>query len=351
MSRTRLERVCHCLCLAALLALPLAARQRQPGAKEQQLLRVQELMNQNDLAGARTLLAEAEKTFPGDPGFDNLRGVVEARQGNYRAAESCFKRAVARSPRFIGAYLNLGRLYLENADAGARPKALDAYRRVLQLQPDNPEANYQAAVLLHAGGEYRQSLAHLARLPAVYQEQPQALALKCSGLAGLGESARAGEVAGRLLAHPKLSEWDLLPLAGVRKSGGQDEVLAKLLGGLAERGQASPDALHELGLIQERLGRLDQARESLQKSAVRDRPLVPLLVDLARVARAQQDLKGALGYLAHARDLEPEKAELHFLFGQVAVEMNLGAEAHLAFGRAVALAPENAEFNFAMGVV
>jgi tetratricopeptide (TPR) repeat protein len=128
-------------------------------------------------------------------------------------------------------------------------------------------------------------------------------------------------------------------------------LIARLFENLAARGQASPDALHLLGLTYERLGRLDRAREALQKAAASNRPLAPLLVDLARVARAQKDLEGALGYLAHAREVEPQKAELHFLFGQVAVEMNLGAEAHLAFSRAVALEPENAEFNFAMGAV
>jgi tetratricopeptide (TPR) repeat protein len=353
MSRTDFERVCYCLCLAALVALPLAAGQRGPGAKEQQLLRVQELIERGDTAGARALLAEAEKTFPGDAGFDNLRGVVEAQQGNYRAAESCFKRAVARSPKFIGAYLNLGRLYLEGRSefAGWETKALVTYQSVLQFRPDHAEANYQSAVLLHAQGKYRQSLVHLARLPAEYRARAQALALECSNLIGLGERGRAGEVAARLLAHPELSEPDVILLSNVHDPAGRDELIARLFENLAARGQASPDALHLLGLTYERLGRLDRAREALQKAAASNRPLAPLLVDLARVARAQKDLEGALGYLAHARDVEPQKAELHFLFGQVAVEMNLGAEAHLAFSRAVALEPENAEFNFAMGAV
>lgn len=353
MTRTDFERVCYCLCLAALVALPLAARQRQPDAKEMALLRVQALMQQGDLAGASALLAQAEKSYPGDAGFDNLRGVVEAQQGNHRAAEGFFRQAVARSPRFVGAHLNLGRLYLEHPNDfdGAEAKALAAYRRVLQFQPDHAEANYQSAALLHARGQYRLSLAYLARLPAEYRARAQVLALEYSNLIGLGERARAGEVAARLLAHPELSEQDVILLSNVHDPAGRDELIAKLFEELAARGQASPDALHLLGLAYERLGRLDRAREALQKAAARDRPLAPLLVDLARVARAQKDLEGALGYLAHARDVEPQKAELHFLFGQVAVEMNLGAEAHTAFGRAVALEPENAEFNFAMGVV
>src|SRR5262249_3882805 len=76
---------------------------------------------------------------------------------------------------------------------------------------------------------------------------------------------------------------------------------------------------------------------------------VPLLLELARVAHKQRDYQGALGYLAHARDLEPNNAKLHYYFGLVCVDLNLVAEAGNSFEKAVKLEPDNPAYNYAMG--
>jgi tetratricopeptide (TPR) repeat protein len=78
---------------------------------------------------------------------------------------------------------------------------------------------------------------------------------------------------------------------------------------------------------------------------------VPVLLDLARAAEKAGDHKGALGYLAHARSLEPNNAAVHFLFGLVYVQLDLGAEAYESLKKAVSLDPESAPVNYMMGVV
>ena len=57
------------------------------------------------------------------------------------------------------------------------------------------------------------------------------------------------------------------------------------------------------------------------------------LVELARVAHEQKDYKGSLGYLAHARDLEPDSARLHYYFGLVCLDLDLMAEARNSLRR------------------
>src|SRR5256714_11733230 len=108
--------------------------QNRASEREQKILRIQQLIQEHDLEKAHVELAEAAKQYPADEGFDNLLGIVEAQQGDYIAAEKSFRRAIARAPRFTGAYLNLGRLYQENiaADPQARRKALDVYTRALE---------------------------------------------------------------------------------------------------------------------------------------------------------------------------------------------------------------------------
>src|SRR6185312_3365803 len=68
---------------------------------------------------------------------------------------------------------------------------------------------------------------------------------------------------------------------------------------------------------------LNRARHALEQLA----PLEPKdpapLMELARIAEKQRDLKGALAYLAHARDLKPNYAPVHFFFAMGGTNCNL----------------------------
>jgi tetratricopeptide (TPR) repeat protein len=316
------------------------------------LSKIQQLIRQGDLAGARERLNTALRQEPQEPALYNLLGVVDAQQGNYSAAEVDFKRAIDRAPGFEGALLNLGRLYLENSskDAQALRKALDTYQRVLRYQPGNVEALYQSALLLALQGAFRESLKHLDRMPADEQARPQALAVGCADYSGLGDSLSAAKVAERLLRDPAFSEADVLPLLPVFES--RDVALAaKLIEGLAAKNRASPATVGRLGALYEHEGKLVQARELLEKTAQAGAPSVSLLSELARVAYQQHDWEGALGYLAHARDLEPNNASIHFFFGIVSVELNLPLEARKSLEQAVRLNPGNPYYNYALGSV
>ncbi|HEY7181242.1 MAG TPA: tetratricopeptide repeat protein [Blastocatellia bacterium] len=319
--------------------------------RERRILQIQQLFGQGDLAEARRLLNEAMKQFPADAGLDNLLGIIEAQEGNYAAAERSFNQAVARDRKFTGAYLNLGRLYQEHAteDPQALPKALEVYSRALQYEPDNAEANYQSAALLMRKGAYQASLDHLSRLPATIQNSAQALSVSCADYAGLGRGERANESAERLLAHPDFSEPDVSAALPALTGNRRDDLSVELLEGLRKRQPLSPALARHLGLAYEQTGKLPEARAALETSVGGDPPSAALLVDLARVAHKQRDYKGALGYLAHARDLEPNNAGLSYFFGLVCLDLSLVAEARAAFDSAVKLEPENPAYNYAMG--
>jgi tetratricopeptide (TPR) repeat protein len=117
------------------------------------------------------------------------------------------------------------------------------------------------------------------------------------------------------------------------------------------RGLASADGLQSLGAAYEAAGRLDAARDAFEAAAAARPDSVPLLLDLARVAQNARDLPGALSYLGHARALDPKDARVHFLFGMVCVEMDLGVEAYQALKEAARLDPGNPAVNYAMGAV
>ncbi len=325
--------------------------QNRASEREQRTLQIQQLIQEHDLEKAHLELAEAAKKYPGDEGFDNLLGVVEAQQGDYLAAEKSFRRAIAKAPRFTGAYLNLGRLYQENiaADPQARRKALDVYRRVLDYDAANTEANYQSAVLFLQQGQYQESLHRISRLSAEQRNSAQTLSIECADYAGLRTHKGADDAAARLMAAPDFSEPDaqqaLLGLLPAKR----DDLIVTLLEKLQSRQQLGPALLEALGLAYERMNRLAEARATLEKSFTNGKSSVGLLMELARIAHVQKDYQGALGYLAHARDLEPSKARLHYFFGVVCVDLNLIAEARNSFEKAVQLEPENPDYNYAMG--
>jgi len=325
--------------------------QNHESGRDQKILRIQQLIEAHDLREAHRQLKDASEQYPEDAGFDNLLGVVEAQEANYADAEKSFRQALKRAPKFTGAYLNLGRLYQENPalDPQAQRKALDIYKRVLEYEPANAEAHYQSAALLLQEREYQASLNHLSRLPTEIQNSAQFLSVRCADYAGLGNRKEADDAAARLLAAPDFSEPDALQALSGLIPGKRDDLMVSLLEGLQKRQPLSPELLHTLGLAYGRTNKLAEARASLEKSFTGGKPSVSLLLELTSVAYKQKDYQGALGYLAHARDLEPDNARLHYYFGVVCVELNLIAEARNSFERAVKLEPENPDYNYAMG--
>ncbi len=72
--------------LLLLLLIPFASAQQNSSAYQAALLEIQQHIESGDLSSASSLLARAAKQYPSDGGVENLRGVLEAQQGN---AASC----------------------------------------------------------------------------------------------------------------------------------------------------------------------------------------------------------------------------------------------------------------------
>jgi tetratricopeptide (TPR) repeat protein len=318
------------------------------------LQEIQQMIQAGELDGARTHLMEILSTTPDDPVALNLLGVVNAQEGQFRAAEHCYRKAIAAAPDFVGAYLNLGRLYQENErrDPRALKESLAAYESALKVDPSNLEANYQAAFVSWRAGLFQPSLDRLSHLPEAARQRPQALALICADHASMKNTRLAQEACDRLLQQPDLVEADVITVVPALLAQRQNDIVIRLLAGLDLRGLASPKTQHQLGLLYEQQGELNAARTTLEK-LTQNQGAVPasLLNELARVAYKEKDLDSALGYLAHARELDPENPGIQFFFGMVCLEKGYLAEAYLSLRRAAEMNPENAYYNYAAGAV
>lgn len=350
----------HPRTIAALIVLNFyaaspAASQRQQDdlAPKATLEQIAVLLERGDFAAASGVAEPALKQHPADPVLHNLAGVIAAQQGSFESAASHFQTAIRLAPRSPAAYENLGRLYQERGDRSPamRAKAIATYGQLLAVDPASVEGLFQSGFLLALDGQFAASRAMLARLPEAVGQRPQTLALLAADLTGLNDPAAARGVVDALAAHPALTEADVVAALPAVPVGAGDGVAALMLEALDRRALATPRALQALAAIHVRAGRFAEARGVLERAVSAGGPSAPVLVELARTAIKLKDYDGALGYLAHARSLEPGNATVHFLFGMVCVEKNLGSEAYESLKKAVALDPDNALVNYAMGAV
>ncbi|MEX2301423.1 MAG: tetratricopeptide repeat protein [Bryobacterales bacterium] len=343
----------RCVVAGALVLFTPWIAARGAGSPEDLLREVQRLLETGQLSVAEQKLEAALPAYPDDPRLHNALGIVSAQQGGFEAAERHFQKAIELAPRYVDALLNLGRLYQQTpSDSGMVAKAVAAYEAIIGFDRGHVEANYQLAVLLQHRGAYEQSQAHLDRLPNAAQQRSQALSVRCANLAALGKAKEAEQAARDLLGAGDLSELDVTSILAVLEGAGQTSVSIVLLEGLAARRIASHESIRQLGLAYERENKLQPARENLEKAAPGFKEnLTPLLRELARVSYKQEDYKGALGYLAHARDLEPGDASIHFFFGMTCLAAELVIKARNSLQKAVELSPDQPYYNYALGAV
>jgi tetratricopeptide (TPR) repeat protein len=177
----------------------------------------------------------------------------------------------------------------------------------------------------------------------------QATSIACADYAGLGDRQRTEDASNRLLKSSDFSEEDAQQALPGILAGKREDLVISLFENLQKRQSLSPDGLHTLGLAHERTKDFEDARAWLEQSATQ-RLTVPILLELARVAHEQKDYKGSLGYLAHARDSEPDSARLHYYFGLVCLDLDLMAEARNSLRRLSNWIPTILPTNYAMGV-
>ena len=343
------------LLIASALALPLAgiSQTQNPDSYQQAILAIQQQIEAIHLDEARSLIDAAARKYPHDGGVENLLGVIEIQQGHVAEARKAFSTAIVDSPRLSGAYLNLSRIDMQNAatDLTARAEARRLSEHVLRLEPTNDEANYQLATIFGWEKSYQLSLDHLAKLSAPAQGEVGAEALRCSDEAALGHRDETTKAGNALAANPDLTEEDANSCLPQLRAARRADLIETLFAAIAKRQPLSAAGMRILGLAQETEGELKEARATLENAYAADTKSEVVLVDLARVAEATKDHEGALGYLAHARDMQPADASLPYEFGIICLKLNLYGEAQRALGQALKLDPENPQYNYELGVV
>ncbi len=315
--------------------------------------RLKDLISRKDLQQARMELELAIRKQPNSADLFDLLGVVEASEGNLSAAENDFRRSIELDPHLVGAYLNLAHVYQQQIGRkdGMKEKASATYRSLLEIDPYNIEANFQLSLLFEQAHDFRASLVHLDRLPSALQTESRTRLVRIADNAGLGNWTIVNREVANFVFDQSIAESDILVILPLLRGTRGQRAGIKLLEALDRNGGASWAGLYHLGMLYESVGQLEKARSVLERAVQTAPNLIPILLRLARVADQQKDYNGALGYLAHARDIDPSDANIHFFFGLVCVEANLGEEAYRSLQKAVELNPQNPYYDFALGAV
>lgn len=332
-------------------------------AREQRINAIQQAIQDGQREKAKEMIAAAIRNYPKDGGILNLRGILHAQAQNMPAARADFQEAVRLEPGLLPAWKNLGRacqaLVGEKSaernkseqDKDASECAIRSWKHVLASESGDPEARLGLATLYEWQGDFAGSLKQIEAAPASIADDLPFLALRCADYAGLGRTLDALDVAKRMTQADAYSEETASSIFPVLRKPENAAVLVALAEPLYTRGQASAETLRLLSSAYQQRGNLSDARKALEAAAVKDPEKTSDLYELTRLAYQLKDREGALGYLGHIRDLAPSDARSYFLFGVIAVEMELPIEARRSLNKAVELDPKNPMYSLALGSV
>ena len=114
------------------------------------------------LLKAEALIAQGLDAHPADPSWLQAKARADLLEGRYDPAIETLRRALQLSPNSPGALTDLGAAYFQRAQTGGRTEDLGAafeqLSRSLTLQPDDPVALFNRAIVAEHQFLYRQAL-------------------------------------------------------------------------------------------------------------------------------------------------------------------------------------------------
>jgi len=142
----------------------------------------------SEFENAEVMFRGATNLSDGDWGASLAYGGFLSRRRRYSEAVAAYQRAEELRPGSTGVLRGLGRCYWALDD---REQALEVMRRLAELQPHNPAAKYDLALMLHRSGRGREAAALLDDVIRILPNMWEARALKAGILGTLGRHPEA----------------------------------------------------------------------------------------------------------------------------------------------------------------
>jgi len=331
--------------LAIVLFTLITAAQQSPDYDR--LERAADLIKQQQFAAAELELNALLRVNRREPNTHNLLGVIRAQQQRPIEAERLFLKALSEAPRLVGAYLNLGRLYLDQHN---NERALWAFTAAGKLEPGNDEINYNLASLYEEQHKHEQALTYLLRIPqARWTNGEYYLAIQC--YLNLGRKDGALALVPRIAQREAVSSDEATALAALFLKNNLPDPAIEILSSASHYSVPVPSALlYQLGASYAHKQDWVRAEESYLAALAAKPDDVRILRELARVARAQGELEKALAHLLRARKLAPDSPGILYDFGFTALQMDLVLDALPAFEQLQTLRPAEPAYIYMLAI-
>lgn len=221
-------------------------------------------------AEAAARLAPLAAAAPGDAALQEQLGRSLFEAGEHAAAAAAFEAVVAARPAAAGGWISLAAARVR---AGRLAEALSACDRALELEPRNPRAHLQRAVVgswsfdpTELAAAERAATAALALDPALAAAH-DARCIVLRKLGRLAEAIAAGEAA---LAAPDAAPGFAVSLAAALLDAGRPADAARRLGPVAAAAPQHAVVQRELGVALTRVGEARAAAAALDRAAALD---------------------------------------------------------------------------------
>ncbi|HKT16987.1 MAG TPA: XrtA/PEP-CTERM system TPR-repeat protein PrsT [Stellaceae bacterium] len=256
----------------------------------------------NDLDSARKHLAAAQKEDPKNATLFSLEGAIAFVTPDYAASEQAYQHMLASAPWSLTARIGLARAQIAQ---NKQKEADDNIATVLKAAPNNPLANYVAAIVAYREARYADAKTRIQRTLSVSSNFAPAILLAGASSYALKEYEQANNYLGQYVyLEPNNVEARKL-LAATQVALGHSGDAVKTLLPAANKASADAQLLGMIGEASARNGDLAKAGQYLAE-AVERQPNDPALrtqLGITRVALGQTD--AGIDDLEHALQQNP----------------------------------------------
>ena len=330
------------------LALTASFAPAQTNKIQERLENAATLIRDNRIVEAEQQLNIILKMAPNDAAALNLLGTVRAQQRRLDEAETLLTHAAKIDPAFVAVHMNLAFLYLLK---NAPEKTILELKAVVNLEPNNIEANYKLARLLLSRGQIDDSIGVLEKAKSIPSASAIFLALLGDAYLKKGNADKAEETYLLTLATQKNNADAMLGLAKISQRRGDTKTAQAYLSQARELAGNSPEMLYKVGVAGLGVGVFDDARSDLEQ-AVKLKPDEPaFLIALGAAWLKKADLFAAEQIFRRTLELQPDNAQAQMYFGYVLYKQKKFSEAKGYLEKTIKADPSLPEPFYYLGLI